>query len=113
MVGLPTSSITLIFGGNEACANGILDPSAACSLTKPQATSLRFTIALTWAHALLALFGSLVAMFEQQSTLSGEVVKGLGYFSLSTLELFRTAVSTTVLGLLAYVAHSATVGSPG
>merc|ERR1719502_678845 len=114
VVGLLTSSITLIFGGDEACADGILDPSAECSLTDRQSTSLRVTIALTWAHALLALVGSLVAMFEQQrAQLGDETVKVLGYISLSTLELFRTAVSTTVLGLLAYVAHSATVGSPG
>merc|ERR1719502_334300 len=114
VVGLLTSSITLIFGGDEACADGILDPSAECSLTDRQSTSLRVTIALTWAHALLALVGSLVAMFERQrAQLGDETVKVLGYISLSTLELFRTAVSTTVLGLLAYVAHSATVGSPG
>ena len=114
VVGLITSSITLIFGGDEACADGILDPNAECSLTDRQSTSLRFTIALTWAHALLALVGSLVAMFEQQrAQLDDQTVKVFGYISLSTLELFRTAVSTTVLGLLAYVAHSATVGSPG
>ena len=114
VTGLITSSSTLIFGGDEACADGILDPSAECSLTEPQATSLRFTIALTWTHALLALVGSLVAMFEQQRNTANETFfVYAGYISASTLELIRTTVSTTVLGLLAYVAHSATVGSPG
>tara|TARA_B100001093_G_scaffold384453_1_gene370144 strand:+ start:7559 stop:9406 length:1848 start_codon:yes stop_codon:yes gene_type:complete len=114
VIGLITSSVTLVFAGSEACTDGILDPAAACaSFTDVQATCLRIAIALTWTHALLALFAFVVAMFQSRRELAEDFFTTAGYISLSTLELVRTVVSTSVLGLLTYVAHSATVGKPG
>ena len=128
LTGLITTSIGLVLGGNEACHDGILDPSANCTgyinathsstevLTERESTVLRVAIALVWTHALSGLAGALIAMAEDKKNAtdpSEGVFVVLGYLAPSTLELFRTSVATTVIGLLAYVAHQSgdTVGS--
>tara|TARA_B100001250_G_scaffold246087_1_gene211577 strand:- start:264 stop:1937 length:1674 start_codon:yes stop_codon:yes gene_type:complete len=113
-IGLISASITLVIAGNEGCNDQILEVGVNCAgavsngLSDSNARDLRITIGLTWAHALLAIVGSLMAMFEQRVP-NNDIVKAIS--TPSTLEIVRTVVSTFILGLLAHVAHQSSIGT--
>ena len=119
-IGVITTSIGLVYGGNEACEDGILDPSATCTglingtqtqetLTEHESTVVRLAIALVWTHAVSIVIGTISAMLggdpDEAKVSDDRWYKILGYFSPSTWEFFRTTVATTVLGLLSYAAY--------
>ena len=98
----------------EVVDDQILEVGVNCAgavsngLSDSNARDLRITIGLTWAHALLAIVGSLMAMFEQRVP-NNDIVKAIS--TPSTLEIVRTVVSTFILGLLAHVAHQSSIGT--
>lgn len=128
-IGLVVASVFLVIGGNEKCSDAILNSSQEChDITSSQARSLRVAIGFTWAHALTGLIGILLTTFRTVEAPSGLLEDDdvpnlcnlcraqffspkdlLGFFTPSTSEMFRTIVATTVLVLVAMVAHEVDV----
>ena len=119
LAGFITTSVGLVYAGDDACPDGILNPSAVCNGTKvngtltshgftdDEAMYVRVAIAFVWIHAITAFIGVALAMYNEASR--NDFLGGTywGLLSPSTLELFRTAVATSVIALVAPVAHQA------
>jgi hypothetical protein len=119
LAGFITTSVGLVYAGDDACPDGILNPSHVCNgttvagtatsngFTDDEALYVRVAIALVWIHAITAFIGVALAVYNKASR--DDILGGtyLGLLSPSTLELFRTAVATSVIALVAPVAHQA------